>query len=117
MRKLILTTLCTCFSIAVVIAKENVNSGHRTGPIGGGSTLASCNASTAQTDLDINNIRTKIFINGDMWWDLVGTATYEVPKGSGKHSLFAGAAVGVVYGFGVHSYLLGLRGLVARLGA
>ena len=26
-----------------------------------------------------------------MWWDLVGNAEYEVPKGSGKNSLFAGA--------------------------
>jgi 3-dehydroquinate dehydratase-2 len=33
------------------------------------------------------------------------------------HSYLSGAATGVVYGFGVHSYLLGLRGLVARLGA
>jgi 3-dehydroquinate dehydratase-2 len=33
------------------------------------------------------------------------------------HSYLSGAAVGVVYGFGVQSYLLGLRGLVARLGA
>jgi 3-dehydroquinate dehydratase-2 len=33
------------------------------------------------------------------------------------HSYLSGAAGGVVYGFGVHSYLLGLRGLVARLGA
>lgn len=34
-----------------------------------------------------------------------------------RHSYLSGAAIGVVYGFGVHSYLLGLRGLVARLGA
>ncbi len=33
------------------------------------------------------------------------------------HSYLSGAAVGVVYGFGAHSYLLGLRGLAARLGA
>lgn len=33
-----------------------------------------------------------------------------------RHSYLSGAATGVVYGFGVHSYLLGLRGLVARLG-
>jgi len=90
MRKIILTSFCTFLSVAL-IAKENVNSEHRNGPIGGDHTFASCSKSTAQTDLDINNIRTKIFINGDMWWDLVGTATYEVPKGSGKHSLFAGA--------------------------
>jgi 3-dehydroquinate dehydratase-2 len=33
-----------------------------------------------------------------------------------RHSYLSGAAQGVVYGFGVDSYLLGLRGLVARLG-
>jgi len=33
-----------------------------------------------------------------------------------RHSYLSGAAAGVVYGFGAHSYLLGLRGLVARLG-
>lgn len=31
------------------------------------------------------------------------------------HSYLSGVATGVVYGFGIHSYLLGLRGLVARL--
>jgi len=34
-----------------------------------------------------------------------------------RHSYLSGVAAGVVYGFGIHSYLLGLRGLVARLGA
>lgn len=33
-----------------------------------------------------------------------------------RHSYLSGVAAGVVYGFGVQSYLLGLRGLVARLG-
>ena len=32
------------------------------------------------------------------------------------HSYLSAAAAGVVYGFGVQSYLLGLRGLAARLG-
>jgi 3-dehydroquinate dehydratase-2 len=32
-----------------------------------------------------------------------------------QHSYLSGVAAGVVYGFGVQSYLLGLRGLVARL--
>src|SRR6187401_2911455 len=66
--------------------KPRVNTGSTTNRI-----LASCQPSSAQTDLDINNVRTLIFINGDMWWDLVSTATYEVPKGSGKTSLYAGA--------------------------
>ena len=33
-----------------------------------------------------------------------------------RHSYLSGAASGVVFGFGVQSYLLGLRGLAARLG-
>jgi 3-dehydroquinate dehydratase-2 len=33
-----------------------------------------------------------------------------------RRSYLSGVAAGVVYGFGVQSYLLGLRGLVARLG-
>lgn len=49
-----------------------------------------CNIPVAQADLDINNIRTTILVGGDMWWD-VANAKYEVPKGSGKHSLYAGA--------------------------
>lgn len=31
-----------------------------------------------------------------------------------RHSYLSDVAAGVVYGFGVHSYLLGLRGLVSR---
>ncbi|MFI5219629.1 MAG: hypothetical protein ACHQNT_09080, partial [Bacteroidia bacterium] len=52
--------------------------------------LAGCSSTTAQKDLDINNVRTRILVGGDMWWDLT-TAQYEVPKGSQKHSVFAGA--------------------------
>ncbi len=33
-----------------------------------------------------------------------------------RHSYLADVAAGAVYGFGVQSYLLGLRGLVARIG-
>jgi len=32
-----------------------------------------------------------------------------------RHSYLSGVAAGVVYGFGVQSYLLGLRGLLGRL--
>ena len=48
-----------------------------------------CAPATAQTDLDINNVRAKILNGGDMWWDLVSNARYEVPINSKKHSLFA----------------------------
>lgn len=49
-----------------------------------------CNPGTAQTLLDINNVSTTILNGGDMWWDL-SNGSYEVPKGSGTHSIFAGA--------------------------
>ncbi|MBL0343481.1 MAG: hypothetical protein IPP71_23060 [Bacteroidetes bacterium] len=51
---------------------------------------ANCNPTTAQADLDINNIRTTVLVGGDMWWDL-SNAKYEVPINSDKHSIFAGA--------------------------
>ena len=51
---------------------------------------AGCAPATSQTDLDVNNIRTAILAGGDMWWDL-NDARYEIPKGGGKHSMFAGA--------------------------
>ncbi|MDQ3190148.1 MAG: T9SS type A sorting domain-containing protein [Bacteroidota bacterium] len=55
------------------------------------SLAAGCVAATASRDLDLNNVRALIHTGGDMWWDLVNTAKYEIPKGSGKHSMFAGA--------------------------
>ncbi len=58
------------------------------------STLATlaegCAAATSSADLSINNVRTRILGSGDFWWDL-NDAKYEVPKGSNRHSMFAGA--------------------------
>jgi len=51
---------------------------------------ANCSPTTAKTDLDVNNVRATILVGGDMWWDLQD-AKYEVPKGSGKNSIYAGA--------------------------
>ena len=51
---------------------------------------AGCLAATAQTELNINNVRTTILAGGDMWWDL-SDGKYEIPKDSDKHSMFAGA--------------------------
>lgn len=53
--------------------------------------MAGCSPATARTDLDINNTRAMIHTGGDMWWDLVGAARYEIPKGSGNNAMFAGA--------------------------
>jgi hypothetical protein len=49
-----------------------------------------CTPTTAQADLDINNVRTTVMVGGDMWWDLTNPK-YEIPKGSGKHSIYAGS--------------------------
>jgi hypothetical protein len=77
-------------------ARENGATGHRqSNPnVTRGNTQdqlqSSCTPAAAKTDLDINNVRTTIMTGGDMWWDL-NTAKYEVPKGGGAHSIFAGA--------------------------
>jgi hypothetical protein len=52
---------------------------------------ALCAPPSASIELSLNNVRTTIHSGGDMWWDLIGNARYEVPKGSGKHSLYAGS--------------------------
>jgi hypothetical protein len=57
---------------------------------------AGCEQAKAQTDLNINNVRARIFSCGDMWWDLVGLAKYEIPKVTeanqvSRTSLFAGS--------------------------
>lgn len=38
--------------------------------------------------LDINQVRAKVMNDGCMFWDYQGDALYEVPKGSGKTSIF-----------------------------
>ncbi len=62
-------------------AKENVGAPLITPTTGQNRSLMSgCAPATAQVDLDINNVRAKLFTGGDMWWDLIGTARYYVPK-------------------------------------
>lgn len=47
--------------------------------------------------LDINNVNAGVANRGDMHWDIFGNnnnnqnSTYEVPKGSGKHSSYISA--------------------------
>src|ERR1051325_9408374 len=56
------------------------------------TTAAACNPANATIDIDINNVRARLMTGGDMWWDIgTGEASYEIPKGSKKSSLFAGS--------------------------
>lgn len=72
-------------------ARKNVNSVNNPKSTEGHKVLAAdCFPTTAQKDLDFNNIRTTILVGSDMFWDLVN-GKYEVPKDGGKHSMFAGA--------------------------
>ena len=90
-RRFLFATAAVVFAALQVTARENVpnpNGGHRIeNP---NQVAAQCNAGTAQTELSVNNVRTTILTGGDMWWDL-STARYEIPKGGGAHSVFAGS--------------------------
>ncbi len=91
MKKVILkyssiVVLTGCFSFHSVIAKnpdweKKREVEHKT-------KAESCTPATGKMDLDINNVRCRILTGGDMWWDLQGKSLYEIPKGSGKTSLF-----------------------------
>lgn len=55
-------------------------------------TTAGCRQATASIDMDINNIRARLMTGGDMWYNIGnGQPSYEIPKDSRKHSLFAGS--------------------------
>jgi hypothetical protein len=79
--------------VAVSIVAEAKNTPSATPPAPPKS-RAGCTQATQFIDLDINNVRSTLRNGGDMWWDGDqgnGRAKYEVPKNSGKTSLFAGA--------------------------
>lgn len=91
MKQYLYTALIVLGLASTVVARENVNTGRYGAPTGGNVMLSGCAPSKSRADLDVNNVRCPIWINGDMWWDLSSQALYEIPVNSGKHSLFAGA--------------------------
>jgi hypothetical protein len=63
--------------------------------------VADCQPPSSFAFLDISKVRARVISGGDMWWDFSGDPYYEVPKGSRKHSMFAGALwIGGVDDFG-----------------
>lgn len=54
------------------------------------SVSAGCLPPSNSAELNVNNVRALIHSGGDMWWDLISNARYEIPKGSGRHSLYVG---------------------------
>src|ERR1700741_4463095 len=94
----VIAILTVILSLSTVIARENVPAtatstpdGHKlTGPQKVLS-LANCQQGKLQTEIKLNNVRTRILTCGDMWWDLNSNPKYEVPKGSGSYASFAGS--------------------------
>ncbi len=56
-----------------------------------GESAADCMPPASYAYLDIANVRARIHAGGDMWWDLQGNESYEVPKGTKRHSMFSAA--------------------------
>ena len=71
-------------------ATNNPDEAKRSGKRGNNDgTASNCTPPTGALDLDIGNTRALIQTGGDMWWNLAGRPRYEIPKGSGRHSMFA----------------------------
>jgi len=84
------------FSLGVSVtlsARENIGGstgGHRNN--GNNSVMSGCSAGSTQQEIQLNNVRTRILTDGDMWWDFAASiAKYEIPKGSGSYAQFAGS--------------------------
>jgi hypothetical protein len=95
-RPIFLTAFCFLLINMVFADKIHINSGSKQNQNGNGNRVGAvdaeaCSPASGHTDLDLNNVRARINTGGDMWWDLINISKYEIPKGSGHTSMFAGA--------------------------
>ena len=90
------------FSLGLTIslsARENIQGTGGGGSNAGGhrnsnnnTVMSGCVAGTTQQEMQLNNVRTRILTDGDMWWDFAASiAKYEIPKGSNSYAQFAGS--------------------------
>ena len=83
-------------SNTVLFAKENIpgtggSGGHRLANTNS-IMAANCIAGSTQQEILLNDVRTRILTDGDMWWDFTaGVSRYELPKGSNSYAQFAGS--------------------------
>ena len=56
-----------------------------------GTVLGQCLPPSGHAFLDVNNVSARLNNAMGHFWDEQSTARYEIPKGSGKHSLYAGS--------------------------
>ncbi|MEM8559408.1 MAG: hypothetical protein AAGG50_16420 [Bacteroidota bacterium] len=91
-RNLVLLALMFAFGwTSVALADEREPKKNRTGSEQNPqarSGVAACLSGTATADLDINNVRARLYNNGGLFWR-GGDPVYEVPKGSGVQAIFA----------------------------
>ena len=84
------------FSLGISIAvpaRENIGSGAGHRNTNNNSVMAAgCSAGSFQQEIQLNNVRTRVLTDGDMWWDFSASiAKYEIPKGSNSYAQFAGS--------------------------
>ncbi len=89
--RLILLAVFSLILTEFALAEKYHTIGYRQSQGANRITAESCTPATGNTDLNINNVRARINTGGDMWWDMINDAKYEIPKGSGKTSLFSAA--------------------------
>ncbi|MFC2132236.1 T9SS C-terminal target domain-containing protein [Bacteroidota bacterium] len=90
-RKILIISIIWAFFAGSLFAEENKNAAKSTS---GSSTFKSLAAPCARgntiTYLSFNNVNTPIHLTGTLWTDPDGQSGYEIPKGSGLTSLYAG---------------------------
>ncbi len=62
--------------------------GHALVPTAVAQTTGTCQLGAATVDLDIGNVRARMYNRGGLFW-IGGYPTYEVPRGSGSNAIFA----------------------------
>jgi hypothetical protein len=72
-----------------VYAKEDITAKAETKPHT--RTTEGCEPGMSSAIMDINNVRYSLYMTNVMWWDTQSSPKYEIPVGSGTHSLFAGS--------------------------
>ncbi len=85
-----LSTFLLCFTIICSYAKAPTNVPTKQGTIN--KMLMDCAPGTAKTTLEINNVRAHFRTTGTIFFqDETTEPGYEIPKDSGKYSIYAGA--------------------------
>lgn len=80
MKKITIYILSTVLTFSAFAAKDLTPNKNITVTTTNKTNVGTCNPSTTQIDLDINNIRARLLGGGDFWWDGVNNAQYEYPK-------------------------------------